>query len=395
MNPIRNPYSPGAGNKPPELAGRENVIEQADLMFERMRAGNSVQPMILNGLRGVGKTVLLRRMHDAAKTSGYEVVFAEATEGKPLPDLLVVGLRKALLNLSMIEAAKDRAKRSLGALKAFVAGFGVSIGEYALTYDPTLGVADSGDLETDLGDIFAEVGEAAAAANKCVVLFVDELQILEKTELGALIAAIHRISQQGLPVTIIGAGLPQVLGLAGSAKSYAERLFIFPRIDALGEDEAACAIEHPANALGVQFEADAVAEILRVTERYPYFLQQWSYCAWNIAQDEKTITWNDVVEATDVAREKLDESFFRVRYDRCTPAEKNYLRGLAELGKGTQRSSDVAIQLGCDMDKANQQRTTLIKKAMIYSPAYGDICFTVPLFDEFMRREMPDFVPHS
>lgn len=395
MNPIKNPYSPGAGNKPPELAGRDNVIGQADLMFQRMRAGNSVQPMILNGLRGVGKTVLLRRMHDAAKDLEYEVVFAEATEGKPLPDLLVVGLRKALLNLSMIEAAKDRARRSLGALKAFVAGFGVSVGEYALTYDPTLGVADSGDLETDLGDLFVEVGEAAAAADKCVVLFVDEIQILNKAELGALIAAIHRISQQGLPVSIIGAGLPQVLGLAGSAKSYAERLFVFPRIDALGEDEAACAIEHPANALGVQFEADAVAEILRVTERYPYFLQQWSYCAWNIAQDQKIITWDDVVEATDVAREKLDESFFRVRYDRCTPAEKNYLRGLSELGKGTQRSSDVAIQLGCDMDKAKQQRTTLIKKAMIYSPAYGDICFTVPLFDEFMRREMPDFVPHS
>ena len=395
MDPIRNPYSPGAGNKPPELAGRDNVMEQADLIFQRMRAGNSVQPMVLNGLRGVGKTVLLRRMHDTAKALGYEAVFAEATEGKLLPDLLAAGLRKALLNLSMLEAAKDRARRSLGALKSFVAGFGVSIGEFALSYDPTLGVADSGDLEADLGDILVEVGEAAAAAGKCVVLFIDELQILEKAELSALIAAIHRISQEGLPVTMIGAGLPQVLGLAGSAKSYAERLFVFPRIDAVGEEEAASAIEHPANALGVEFEADAVAEILRVTERYPYFLQQWSYCAWNGAQNEKTITWSDVIEATDVAREKLDESFFRVRYDRCTPAEKNYLRGLAELGKGTQRSSDVAVQLGCDMDKANQQRASLIKKAMIYSPAHGDICFTVPLFDEFMRREMPDFVPHS
>lgn len=364
-------------------------------MFQRLNARRSVQPMVLVGLRGVGKTVLLRHMHDMAKRSSFEVVWAEATEGKNLPEILMVGLRKTLLELSMIEAAKDRARRSLGALKAFVSGFNITLGDVGLSYAPTLGVADSGNLEADLGDILVEVGEAAAAAGKAVVLFVDELQILDKPELSALIAAIHRITQEALPVTFIGAGLPQILALAGSAKSYAERLFIYPRIDALSEEAAAAAIEHPASAQRVKFEPDAVSEILRVTERYPYFLQQWAFCAWNIAPDEKTITWSDVLDATVIARNKLDESFFRVRYDRCTPVEKIYMRALAELGKGTHRSSVVADQLGCDTDKANQQRTTLIKKAMIYAPAHGDVCFTVPMFDEFMRREMPDFVPRS
>ncbi|RWP03134.1 ATP-binding protein [Mesorhizobium sp.] len=395
MNPVDNPFSPGAGSRPPELAGRDEVMELADIMFQRLLARRSIQPMVMVGLRGVGKTVLLRHMHDTAKRLGCEVIYAEATEGKKLPEILVSGLRKTLLALSLIEAAKDRARRSLGALKAFVAGFGLTVGDVTLSYDPTIGVADSGDLEADLTDILVEVGEAAAAANKAVVIFVDELQILEKQELSALIAAVHRISQEALPVAFVGAGLPQVLALAGSAKSYAERLFEYPRIDALSEEAAIAAISHPAAALNVEFEADAVSEVLRVTERYPYFLQQWAYCAWNIAPDSKKITWSDVLDATDVARGKLDESFFRVRYDRCTPAEKTYMRALAELGKGTHRSGDVADQLGCDTEKANQQRTALIKKAMIYSPAHGDVCFTVPMFDEFMRREIPDFVPRG
>ena len=393
MNPVDNPYSPGAGNRPPELAGRDEVMEQSDIMFQRLLARRSIQPMVLVGLRGVGKTVLLRHMHDTAKKAGFEVVYAEATEGKKLPEILMAGLRKTLLALSLIEAAKDRARRSLGALKAFVAGFGLSVGDVSLSYDPTIGIADSGDLEADLADILVEVGEAAVAANKAVIIFVDELQILDKQELSALIAAIHRISQEALPVSFIGAGLPQVLALAGSAKSYAERLFVYPRIDALSEEAAIAAIEHPAAAQGIKFEADAVSEILRVTERYPYFLQQWAFCAWNIASDSKKITWSDVLDATEVARSKLDESFFRVRYDRCTPAEKTYMRALAELGKGTHRSGDVADHLGCDTEKANQQRASLIKKAMIYAPAHGDVCFTVPMFDEFMRREIPDFIP--
>lgn len=351
--------------------------------------------MVLVGLRGVGKTVLLRHMHDLARKSDVEVIWAEAADGKNLPEILIAGLRKALLALSLIEAAKDRARRSLGALKSFVAGFNVTFGDVGVSYTPTLGVADSGDLEADLADILAEVGEAAAAAGKAVILFVDELQILNKPELSALIAAIHRVSQEALPVTFIGAGLPQVLALAGIAKAYAERLFVYPRIDALTEEAAAAAIEHPAHAQGVSFEPDAVSEILRVTECYPYFLQQWAFCAWDVAPDTQTITWSDVIEANGIARAKLDESFFRVRFDQCTPAERTYMRALAELGKGTHGSSVVADQLRLEIEEADACRTALIKKALIYETAHGDVCFTVPMFDAFMRREIPEFVPRS
>ncbi len=355
----------------------------------------TVEPMVLVGLRGVGKTVLLRHLRDMAEHAGYEILWAEADEGKSLPEVLVVGLRKTLLALSRIEAAKDRVRRSLGALKAFVAGFNLTVGDVGLSYDPTLGVADSGDLEADVSDIISEVGEAAAAAHKGLVIFVDELQLLQRSEFAALIAAIHRTSQEGLPVAFVGAGLPQVLALAGSAKAYAERLFVFPRIDALSEEAAVAAIENPALALEVEFEPAAISEILRVTERYPYFIQQWAFCAWNTAADEKTITWSDVVEATIVAQKKLDESFFRVRYDQCSSSEKDYMRALAELGKGLHKSDTVSDQLDCTSDAANGERDSLIKKGMIYSTVHGDVCFTVPMFDAFMRREIPDFVPRS
>jgi hypothetical protein len=395
MNPVANPYSPGAGNRPPELAGRDEVIAQADVMFQRLTAGMTIEPMVLVGLRGVGKTVLLRHLRDMAEHAGYQILWAEADEGKSLPEILVVGLRKTLLALSKIEAAKDRLRRSLGAFQAFVAGFNLTVGEVGLSYDPTLGVADSGDLEADVSDIISEVGQAAAAAHTGLVIFVDEVQLLQRSEFAALIAAIHRASQERLPVTFVGAGLPQVLALAGSAKAYAERLFVFPRIDALSEEAAVAAIENPASALGVEYEPEAISEILRVTERYPYFIQQWAFCAWNTAADEKSITWSDVVEASTVAQKKLDESFFRVRYDQCSPSEKDYMRALAELGRGTHKDNTVSDQLDCTSEKANNDRDSLIKKGMIYSTVHEEVCFTVPMFDSFMRREIPNFVARS
>ena len=355
----------------------------------------TVEPMVLVGLRGVGKTVLLRHLRDMAEEAGYEILWTEADEGRSLPEVLVVGLRKTLLALSRIEAAKDRVRRSLGAFKAFVTGFNLTVGDVGLSYDPTLGVADSGDLEADVSDIIAEVGQAAAAAQNGIVIFIDELQLLQRSELAALIAAIHRASQEGLPVAFVGAGLPQVLALAGSAKAYAERLFVFPRIDALSEEAAVAAIENPASALGIRLEPAAISEIIRVTERYPYFIQQWAFCAWNTAADEEAITWSDVVEATIVAQKKLDESFFRVRYDQCTSSEKAYMRALAELGKGTHKSTMVSDQMCCTSDTANDDRTFLLKKGMIYSTVHEEVCFTVPMFDAFMRREIPDFVARS
>lgn len=355
----------------------------------------TIEPMVLVGLRGVGKTVLLRHLRDMAEQAGYEILWAEADEGKSLPEVLVVGLRKTLLALSRIEAAKDRVRRSLGAFKSFVAGFNLTVGDVGLSYDPALGVADSGDLEADVSDIISEVGQAAAAAHNGLVIFVDELQLLQRSEFAALIAAIHRTSQERLPVAFVGAGLPQLLALAGSAKAYAERLFVFPRIDALSEEAAVAAIENPASALKVVFEPEAISEILRVTERYPYFIQQWAFCAWNTAADDNIITWSDVVEATIVAQKKLDESFFRVRYDQCSSSEKDYMRALAELGKGTHKSNGVSDQLHCSSDEANDELASLIKKGMIYQTVHGEVSFTVPMFDAFMRRAIPDFVAKS
>lgn len=395
LNPVHNPYEPGAGSEPPELAGRGEVIDLLTVSMQRVAAGKSTQSPVLVGLRGVGKTVLLVRMETLGKELDFKVIRVEACEGKSLPELLIPGFRSALLELSLIESAKDKARRSLGVLKAFIAGFGLAYAGIEITYDPTAGVADTGDIESDLPDLVIELAEAAKAAGKAIAIIVDELQILKPEEFSALIMSIHRVSQAKLPVAFIGAGLPQVTGIAGDAKSYAERLFRFVNIGALAEDDAVAAIEHPAAAMNVTFEPGAISEILRATERYPYFLQQWAHDAWNIAQDDKLITWSDVLDATDKSHKNLDESFFRVRYDRCNASERKYMRALAELGPGVHRNSDVAGMMGIKVSGAGPIRGKLIKKGMIYSPSLGDVCFSVPLFDQFMCRLIPDFVASS
>lgn len=390
MDSVRNPFAPGAGTPPPELAGRADVLESTQTALLRLAAGKSIQPPILVGLRGVGKTVLLVKMQQIADTEGFVVVSIEACEGRSFAELLAPGLRTALLSLSMVEAAKEKAKRGLGVLKSFMSGFNLAYAGVELNYTPTVGVADSGSLEADLPELLVELGEAAAAAHRPVVIFVDELQVLKPIEFSALIMAIHKINQKQLPLAFIGAGLPQVLALAGNSKSYSERLFVFPEIGALSEEDAVAAIVNPALSEDVKFEPEAVSEILRVTERYPYFLQQWAHDSWNIAQGE-TITWSDVLDAFDTSTAALDRSFFRVRYDRCRPAEQGYMRALAELGPGIRRSSDLAYLLGKKVDAIVPTRASLIKKGMIYAPSVGEVCFTVPMFDAFMKRAIPDF----
>jgi hypothetical protein len=389
MDSVQNPFAPGAGNPPPELAGRTNVLEQSHTAMLRLAAARAIQSLILVGLRGVGKTVLLVKMQEMAEAEGFVVVSTEASERQSLAELLVPELRKALLQLSLVETAKHALKRAVGVLKAFVGSFGLTMGEIALNYDPTAGVADSGNIEADLPDLLVELAGVAAVAGRPVLIVIDELQVLKGPEFSALIMAIHKINQRKLPLVFIGAGLPQVLGLAGNAKSYAERLFKFLHIGALSEEDAVAAIVNPAKAEGVEFEPEAVSEILRVTERYPYFLQQWASDAWNIAQGEK-ITWADVLDAFDTSTSALDASFFRVRFDRCSQPEKIYMRALAELGPGNKRCSEVADVLGVKPEKVAQHRGSLIKKGMIFAPALAEVCFTVPLFDAFMRRVMPE-----
>ncbi|MDQ2844249.1 MAG: ATP-binding protein [Acidobacteriota bacterium] len=390
MDPVANPYSPGAGNPPPELAGRDKLREQVRVAIARIRRGNAAKSVLMVGLRGVGKTVLLDRMRTDAEQAGAYTVRMEAPENRSLPALLAPQLRLVLLRLSRVEAAKKLARRGLRALAGFAKALKVKYSdiEVGLDFDPEPGLADNGDLEVDLAALLEEVGLAARNAGTAVVLFIDELQYLNNDQFAALISALHRCAQSNLPLTLVGAGLPQLRGFAGNAKSYAERLFNFPMIGALSPAEAELAIVKPAHNEGVDFTPEAVAEIVSATRGYPYFLQEWGKHAWDVA-DRSPITFSDVSVACGEAIAALDESFFRVRFDRLTPAEKKYLRAMAELGPGPHRSGDIAQMLNKSVNSLGPLRQSLIAKGMIWSPSHGDTAFTVPLFDEFMKRIMP------
>ncbi len=390
MDPVRNPYSPGAGSPPPELAGRDALREHLRVALARVLSGKPAKSVLMVGLRGVGKTVLLDQVKKDAESVGIHVVRVEAPEHKSLPALLAPQVRQALLRLSRVEAAKATAQRALRALAGFAKAlkFTYQDIEVGLDYEPEPGLADNGDLEIDLTTLFEQVGMAAKDAGTAVVAFIDELQYVKEEQLGALISALHRCSQNGLPLTVVGAGLPQLRGMAGNAKSYAERLFDFPMIGPLTDAEAELAIVKPARAEGVEYEAEAVSAIISRTKGYPYFLQEWGKHAWDQA-GRSPITITDVVAASTTAIAALDESFFRVRFDRLTPKERAYLRAMSDLGPGPHRSGDIAERLKRSVSSFGPMRSSLIAKGMIWSPSHGDTAFTVPLFDEFMRRIMP------
>ncbi|MFI4854752.1 MAG: AAA family ATPase [Phycisphaerales bacterium JB065] len=390
MDPISNPYAPGAGTRPPELAGRDALRERAMVALQRTRLQRPAKSTMLIGLRGVGKTVLLDRLRDDAEELGIQTVRVEAPENRSLPALLAPQLRQALLRLSRTESAKALAQRALRALAGFAKSLKVIYGdiEVGIDFDPEPGLADNGDLEQDLQALLEVVGEAAAAGETAIAMFIDELQYVEEEQLAALITALHRASQRRLPVTLLGAGLPQLTGQMGKAKSYAERLFEFVPIGPLSESDAALALRKPAQDEGMDFTDEALRLIYSETEGYPYFLQEWGKHSWDIA-DDSPITDEDVRLASKLTIAALDESFFRVRFDRTTPAEKTYLRAMAELGPGPHRSGIVAQELGREVQSVAPIRNNLIRKGMIYSPSYGDTAFTVPLFDQFMLRTMP------
>jgi AAA ATPase-like protein len=390
MDPVRNPFVPGAGAQPPELTGREELLERARITLERIRIGRASKSFIAVGLRGVGKTVMLNRVRQMADQRGFRVCLIEAHEHTRLPELLVPQLRRQLLDLDRLGTLDKQVKRALRVLASFVSKLRLRYGEVELSLDidPEPGSADSGDVEVDLPELFAALGEAAASRQSPVALLLDEIQYLSPSDMSALIMSIHRVAQQGLPVTMIAAGLPQVVGLTGRSKSYAERLFDFPTVDALRNQDAMRALAAPAQKEGVRFETDALEKICDTTKGYPYFLQEWGYHTWNVAE-QSPINRRDVTRATRLALQRLDESFFRVRFDRLTPREKEYLRAMAALGPGPHRSGDIAEQLGVSVQSVGPLRSGLIGKGMIYSPAHGDTAFTVPLFDEFLHRIMP------
>jgi hypothetical protein len=390
MDPVLNPYAPGAGAPPPELAGRDKLREQVRIAIGRLRAGRSAKSVLMVGLRGVGKTVLLDQLRVDAEADGVCTVRSETPENRSLPAVLAPQIRLALLHLNRVDAAKELVQRGLRALAGFSKTLKVRYGDLEVGFDaePEPGLADNGDLEIDLTTLLEQVGKAARGANTAVVLFIDELQYVPQDQFAALIAALHRCSQMKLPVTVVGAGLPQLRALAGDAKSYAERLFDFPTIGALSDEDAAQALRKPAAEAGVEIEPAAVAEMMDQTKGYPYFLQEWGKCAWDVAR-QSPITLKDVRQASIEAVAALDESFFRVRFDRLTPAEKKYLRAMAELGAGPHRSGDIAEALHKPVGAVAPMRQSLINKGMIWSPNHGDTAFTVPLFDAFMKRIMP------
>lgn len=394
MNPIKNPFSPGAGSPPPELVGREPVLEQARILLGRIKLKRSEKSMLLTGLRGVGKTVLLNEIERVARANDYRTITIEAHEDKALGPLIASHLRTLLYEIDRLAGAGDKVKRGLRVLRSFIGGLNITMGDMTmgLNIDPEQGAADSGDIEIDLPNLFVAVGEAAEERGVAVAVLIDEIQYFNQKELGALIMAMHKVQQRQLPILLIGAGLPILPGLAGDSKSYAERLFSFPNIGALSEDDSAKALRDPAQAAEVDFEDSALKEIFCLTKGYPYFLQEWGYQAWNLAESNP-ITLQVVQNATATVTPRLDQNFFRVRFDRLTPSEKNFLRAMADLGPGAHRTGDIADKLGVKVNSLGPVRAKLIKKGMIYSPAHGDMAFTVPLFDAFMIRAIPVFNP--
>jgi hypothetical protein len=385
VDELENPFRPGAGTPPPALVGRDALLASFDVTVGRAlngRPGQSVMPV---GLRGVGKTVLLNRFAERAEAKGMRVGYVEAPESGDFGRLLAGRLRKILIELDTAGKRSRAATRALGVLRSFTYTLpdGSSM---ALGVDPIAGSADSGDLSEDLTDLLVAAGEAARARKSGIVLAIDEVQYLKSVELAALIAAIHRTVQLNLPMVLVGAGLPQLPGLTGSAKSYAERLFRFPRIGSLGDAEARDVLKLPVLDAGVTYTSEALDLLIRHTHGYPYFLQEWGYEVWNVARTSP-IDLGAVNRAEPLVRNKLDENFFLVRMDRLTPAEKLYLKAMADLGAGPHRSGDIAAQLGVRVETVAPRRSGLITKGMIYSPAHGDTAFTVPLFDEFLRRQ--------
>ncbi|MBV8183061.1 MAG: ATP-binding protein [Hyphomicrobiales bacterium] len=388
MDEALNPYVPGAGTRPPVMAGRDDLVGTATRALKRAKVGLHGKSFIAVGLRGVGKTVVLNKVHELAEDDNYHVLYMEAHDDSSLPSLIVPQLRSILIKLSKAEVAAELGRRGLRVLRNFANALHVKMGEIEVGFDfgEETGTADSGDLANDLPELLQVVGQAAKARNTVLAILIDEMQYLSEKEMGPLVMAIHRTNQRGLPVVLLGAGLPQLLAKMGNSKSYAERLFDFPRVDALSIEDVRAAISTPAASLGVAFDDDAIEAIFEATKGYPYFLQEWGFVSWNSASNDR-ITRNDVINAGPEAIRRLDESFFRMRLERMTPTERKYIVAMSTLGPGPHLSGEIAKEYGAKVSTVAPLRSSLIAKGMIWSPAYGSTDFTVPLFDEFIRRK--------
>ncbi len=389
MDSLLNPFAPGAGTPPPELAGRDDVLKVIRESYLRARLGLPSRPFMLLGLRGVGKTVLLNEIGRQAANDGLVVSQVESPEVESLASLLYPLMGKALRRLSAVENSKSLASKGLRALRNFAASFKVKYGDLEAGISPEAepGIADTGNLEYDLPDMFELIGQAAQHSKNAWLLLIDEVQYLSETDLSALIVAMHKMSQKGLPVVLVGAGLPQVARLAGAAKSYAERLFLYPTIGALTPDAVEKAVANPLKKNQASIEPEALKEIEKRTCGYPFFIQELAFNTWNCASTN-CLTLKDVNQAYPITLKNLDESFFRVRFDRLTPREVKFVRTLASLGEGPCAMEDLLTALNSTSSKISPVRSALIKKGVLYSPQHGKIAFTAPLFADFVNRDV-------
>ena len=393
MDRLINPYAPGAGLQPPELAGRDQLIADATIDMDRVLNHRPTKGLILLGLRGVGKTVLLNRLYSVAEAKGFQTAKIEAPEGGALPELLVPELRRILYGLDLKAAAGRRMRQAVTVLRNFASVFKVTMGEIEFGIERAPGLADTGNLEQDLPDLLTAVAEAATERDSAIGLFLDEVQYLSAKELAAIVVACHEAAQTELPFLFIGAGLPQIAALAGNAKSYAERLFNYPEVGQLAPHSAREALVNPARDEGVAYDEGAIEEILERSECYPYFIQEWGFHVWNAAP-ESPIVRQHVERTTPEIIAHLDANFFRVRFERLTVLQQKYLRAMAELGSGPQKTGDIATTLGVEPASVATVRQQLINKGMVWSQRHGETAFTVPMFDSFMKRQMPSLEKH-
>lgn len=393
MDQVLNPYTPNAGATPELVVGRDELLKDFETLLRRLDRGRTDQSMIVTGLRGVGKTVLLGEFRQIAEDFKWKVLELEASkhDDNHFRQTLYSKLRASLFQVSPRTRWGERAKNAARVLQAFSLTVDPTSGAptLSLEVEPAEGLADHGDLTLDLTDVLVAIGEAAADHGTGLVLLFDEVQFLSRLQLEAIIQAIHKTVQRKLPVTFVGAGLPQIAELAGDAKSYAERLFKFPRIGSLDEEDAARALAEPALTEGARFDQDALDRAFELTEGYPYFIQELGYQVWTVANDQ-VITLNDVEDAKDAYEAKLDESFFRVRLDRATQLQIAYMRAMAELGPASQKAADVAAVMGRESTQLAPTRSELIAMGLLYTPSHGYAGFTVPHFDRFMLRAVPE-----
>jgi hypothetical protein len=397
MDPVRNPYAPGAGQRPPELAGRDTELSAFDVVLERIAHGRPERSLVLTGLRGVGKTVLLNQLRSAAISRGWGTGKIEARPDQSLRRPVSSALHMALRELGPRHGDQESVAEVLGVVKAFAQRVAPADAKVRDRWQPGIDVpaatgrADSGDMEIDLVELLSDAAGVAADIGSGIALFIDEMQDVQPDDVSAICAACHELSQQGAPLIVVGAGLPHLPAVLSASKSYSERLFRYLRIDRLERDAADRALIAPAEREGVEFAPGALDALYEAADGYPYFVQAYGKVTWDVAASSP-ITADDVAMAAPVAETELAVGFFGSRYDRATPAEREYMHAMAELG-GPQgaavATSEVAVSLGRKPASLSPARDSLIKKGLVYSAERGQIAFTVPHFGRYLLRH-PD-----